>query len=245
MHEVVIENKALRARYHPNAHDGGIIDFELKRHGGYDVVGEHPEGMQRLDGGAGRFQPDEACIVRRTDQRATVRIAWRHAKRRGPNISEVTIYRDKPILKIDYIRANPIVFDQGQTRYTEKGAYAMYGMKAWQKLKGWSMPYPDHESLRNPYYNRLKGGVRDIKDTDPKDGGPLSYKGYFIAGCCDTTNGFGYGRVLRVADIAKLRLIGDDPAGLELRNPIKLHQLPLRRKRRQKTDPLTGKKARR
>lgn len=56
------------------------------------------------------------------------------------------------------------------------------------------------------YFNRADRDVEKQGGKDPKDGGSLNYKGYFIIGAYKTVSGYGYARVIPVHRINVLIL---------------------------------------
>ena len=125
-----------------------------------------------------------AEVKENSPQRKTLRLVWSD----GAKLQDVTVFPDKPYIKIDYHRYPKWMVEIGKPGGLEKnGKFAIYGAKAYGKdlLQYPQVYYPGPQSDQP---------------------GPLNYKGWFIVGVFNPKNGIGFGRVMPfdVVDVIKL-----------------------------------------
>ncbi len=185
---IVLENSVIKARYQPNSHDGGMVNFIIKAEND-DVAGGG--GGKRLDAGHNRHAPTAAKIIKDEPDEKTVEIKWENAEK-GTQTAQVTIFKDSPVLKINYVHMWHI-FEWGANRGTADGRFEIYGAAEWKEQRNWSIMYPDHKQVDFYWYRKHHGN--DV---------PLVYNGHVILGMYhkDTNRGF-----LRVMPIEKMKVL--------------------------------------
>jgi hypothetical protein len=148
----------------------------------------------------------DASIVYDGPDKKTVHLKWETSE------EKVTLFRDSPVLQIDYLRWYVLITDwpnwpQGPEAYKEQ-MYAIYGADQWHRT------YDPHDTTRQSglayddiYFDRKPSDQHKQKGIlDPRDGGPLSYKGWFIVGAYKTATGYGFARVVPVERVNALVL---------------------------------------
>lgn len=148
----------------------------------------------------------DASIVYDGPDKKTVHLKWKTSE------EKVTIFRDSPIIQIDYLKWYVLITDwpdwpQGPDVYKEQ-MYAIYGADEWHRT------YDPFDSTRQRglgyddiYFDRKPSDQPKQKGIiDPRDGGSLSYKGWFIVGAYKTATGYGFARVVPVERVNALVL---------------------------------------
>jgi hypothetical protein len=161
----------------------------------------------RIDAAAWRGSLARAYPIAQTEVSITARLEWIPIK--GPiAMQEITVYQDKPWIKIRYLDWLVNIVDIAHPGGTNQGRYQFYGAEQWKR---------DYTFWENVYFCKYPGDIGYMNITEVEDPAPLSYKGHFIMGVFNPQNGRGYGRVLPVepTDIIKL-LFEDRPCGLEI-----------------------------
>jgi hypothetical protein len=161
-------------------------------------------GWGCLDAGEWHGVIKNVCLTWWDHQRMSVQMTWEPIQ--GPvAVKEVTLYRNQPFLKIDYLSWCVNIFDIGVPGGTKQGEYYIYGMKKWKRPL---MYYPEIYFDRSP----VDLGYENITELD--EAGPLDYRGWFVMGIYNPENGRGYGRLSPVSstDIFKL-LFRDEQIG--------------------------------
>lgn len=188
---VTLENSIFLARYGigrggRKGHEWAFRDLIIKAF-------DEDQAGKYIDACATRGFLAEATIVRDEADIKTVRLRFDDGLRQ-----DISIFPDKPYLRIDYGRYGVNVVDIGSPGGGE-GQYEIYGADKWHRR---------YELYPNFYYNRYRGDVggENMTRLDVEDGGPLAYKGHFIMGVYNPANGRGFGRVapVRHVDIVKL-----------------------------------------
>ena len=105
--------------------------------------------------------------------------------------SEYTIYRDKPFIKIDYLKYTPWtnsvdIVSHGGKEADKNAITRVYGQQNYIR------PLVYHEES---YWNRFDP---EYLKTDPENGGTLNYKGYLIMLVASSENGVGFGRIMPI-----------------------------------------------
>jgi hypothetical protein len=186
---IELENSVIKAKYQPNSHDGGMVNFIIKEFND-DVAGGG--GGERLDAGHERGAPKKATIIKDEPDEKTVEIEWTNYGK-----SQVTIFKDSPVLRIHYLSMWHI-FEWGDNRNTNNGRFEIYGAAEFQELRGLSKMYPQYkESGGDPYFQVSKQGV-DC---------PLNYQGHVILGMYHKDTQRGFVRVMPIDKLDKLKMM--------------------------------------
>ena len=197
-----IENSKLRVAYgrtdFGDIVEDQIVDLIIKE-AGEDQAGKQFDEMG-FGAHAGRGFITSAKVVEEGAQSKTVRIEWEG----GKAIQDITIYRDSPILKMDYLKYGINVVDIGSPGGGE-GKYAIHGAERWKREV---VLYP------KIYYDRYPkdAGYENIVEVDAT-AGSLDYHGWFIMGVYNPANGRGFGRVMPVQQTNIIKLL--DNRGVE------------------------------
>jgi len=211
---VTLENSKVRVLYEtfvPQDTQTYIRRFELKEHG-------HQSQGYWLDAAAHRRGLRCAEIVRDDSQAKTVRMVWNGSDRspsmRGPAISEVTIYPESMILRIDVLQSAfahvcDIGTPGGAGRRAPGPQFSIYGAAEWQQAR---KAIEDTQLRDHPNeHHRLTDDLHPIYPfplmdrTWPAD--PMSYKGWYILATYDPESGRGYGRVVPAKAITYMKLL--------------------------------------
>ena len=176
-----------------------------KEHPDYDISGAI------LDGAAHRGVLTKAEVIRDDADEKTIYLEWDPVpgmKKQfpGPAKCEVSIYKDKPFLKIKYISFcfthncdigldTAHVLDANWGGITRVYGFEKDSIPQYEDCLYWyEYGFVGCDSLHN------KNGI----EGDP---GPLSYKGYMIMGVYDKENNIGFGRVLPAANIRCIKIL--------------------------------------
>jgi hypothetical protein len=181
---VQLDNSVLRVRYAYNdrgtlPQDGqhAIKELILKEKDNRNLCGDY------LDVAAHRYYLKSASVVCDTGNTKSVHMTWEQKEAQ----STVTIYRDLPVIKIEYTGTTPNIVDLN----TNAGShYYIYGSENWSRSIA-STTYPKCYYHRNNDYCAGQNGEA-VSDDDP---GPLLYNGWFITGVYGD-DGTGYGRIM-------------------------------------------------
>ena len=142
-----------------------------------------------IDACAQRGPLQKASVIFERPDSAKIKLEYKDCKKGGINaISEYTIYRNSPFIKIDYVKIpdgwwNTV--DIGRPGGGKYGMYKIFGQEDYIKTM---QKYPDS------YWNTHDKGY----EKDPKDGGALNYKGYMIMLIGNINNGSGFGRIMPI-----------------------------------------------
>lgn len=184
--EVTLQNSKILARYAigPGGRKGrewAIRDFVIKG-AGEDQAGKY------IDACASRGFLERAWVKRDDADVKTVRLRFDDG-----NCQDVSIFRDRLFLRIDYVKYGVNIVDIGSPGGGE-GRYVFHGADGWKR---------GYEALPKSYYNRYSpDGYRDVRD-----GGSLSYNGWFIMGVYNEASGRGFGRIAPVEHINIIKLL--------------------------------------
>jgi hypothetical protein len=205
--EVVLENNRLRCRY------GWAMPDQTPESYITDLMSKHATGPQshcladagaasRIDAAAGRGELTDAVVVYRNIHEATARLTWRSLE--GPSaIQEVTIYEDRPYLKIHHRAWAVNIVDIATPGGIRQGQYTVHGAEQWKREFTF---YPEI------YFDRYSGDIGYQNITEIDEPGSLSFHGWFIMGIANPVNGTGYGRVAPVENIDIVKLLFKEPA---------------------------------
>jgi len=155
------------------------------------VLASKLDGRQ-ANSGVGFYQITDATIVTDDDVKKTVRINFGN----GQRITHATIYKDSPVLRLDYLTGNHNL-DYG----INGGNYVVYGADEWQAQNNWSKKYPTLQD------NTTYSGSYFRSQWSPP--GPLDYNGMMIMGVYDASTGWGVGLTLPSTKVTWIKLILD------------------------------------
>ena len=118
--EVVLENSVIRCRYgwKPINEDKGgesFITHLIIKENNQNQVGDEDSGG-RIDAAAGRFEMLDASVKYDGTDFKTVQMSWKTQRPDFTASQAVTIFPDRPVLKVDYIKYCVIL-----THYSPKG----------------------------------------------------------------------------------------------------------------------------
>jgi hypothetical protein len=208
--EAVLENGILRIRYSRKNLGGSencvITECILKTH-------NINQSAEQIDGvwigyAVGRGTMTAGSVVYDGTDRKTLRLEW--GKRKV--VQEITIYPDKPVLKIDYMNYGVNIVDIGAPGGAVSGTYKIYGAEEWQAVRKKNTD-PDllnhsneHHRLTYDLYPVYPHPLTDVPDWKGFAPAPMNYNGYLIFGVYNRENGVGFGRLMpfEVANCVKL-----------------------------------------
>lgn len=197
---VTLENSVFRAVIRVNeggdyGHEHAIRDLVLKSSGRDQV-----EAF--IDACAQRPPLKSAEVIAADDETSTVRLAYAAPGGETKAVSEATIFRDSPVIRIDYVQYTPwtntvdIGHPGGQVEAPDGGIVEVtsetriYGQEKFLEMYKRDLVY--HEES---YWNTFDAPQ---KETDPADAGPLNYNGHMIMAVAGEENGEGFGRVMPI-----------------------------------------------
>jgi hypothetical protein len=206
---ILLENSVIRIRYAAKRFGDGnkdhvITDFLIKKTGGQLAVGDQLDGIwMNADEGRGRMT--SARIAFDGPDRKILHVEWDD----GKVIQEFTIWPDRPIVRIDYIRYGVNIVDMVNSVDT----FEVYGAKQWQEARVkaanktlLNVPNPHHRLTKDLYpkypFPLLAG--KDWEKLEPKE---LTYHGHLILGAYKRQTGLGFGRVFPVQDANYIKLL--------------------------------------
>jgi len=204
---ILLENDRIEVRYETKFNKGRetyIRQFVIKEFG-------ESQGYW-LDAAAWRAGLRNAEIVRDAPEVKTVRLTWDGSgKFEGPAVSEVSIYPDSPVLKIDYLRsAFAHICDIGTPGGARSGnKYVIYGAEQWRQVR----KKIDDPRLRDHpnEHHRLTDDLFPLYPKPIIDLGwgptPMDYNGWYIMGAYNPTNGRGFGRVVPANAMRYIKLL--------------------------------------
>ena len=201
----VLENSKLFCSYknfldheHPlgvkkDFYECSILDLTIKEFNENQAAKSHGFNSV-IDAQCWREHLKEAYVKYDGPDVKTLRLEWE--KEQGPDpISEISIFKDKALLKIDYISWYVNIVDIGSPG-GGKGKYEIYGADKWKR---------DYVLYENTYFNGTDTPCGcDIPKEEPE---PLVYNGHFITGIYNGENGRGYARVMPASHIDILKLL--------------------------------------
>lgn len=204
---VLLENSKIRVRY--ETRDAGDVQTYIREF----VIKDVGESQGHwLDSAAHRRGLRSAEIVADTPEAKTVRLTWDGSEKFPKDaISQVTIYRDSPVLKIDYLQsAFAHICDLGTPGGTRKGnKYVIHGAEQWRQVR----KEIDRPELRDhpSEDHRLTDDLFPLYPKPIIDRGwgptPMNYKGWYIMGAYNPANGRGFGRVVPANAMLYMKLL--------------------------------------
>jgi len=204
---VVLENSVIRAHY-----ACGVTNEQLQSYIREFTIKAVDESQGHwLDSAAHRTSLRDVCLARDGADVKTVRMTWGTAKFEGPAVSEVSIFPDSPVLRIDYIDAGfPHICDLGTPGGLDAaGKYAIHGAEGWQKVRQ-AMEAPDLRNHPNEHH-RLTDDLFPIYPFPLRDKpwgpSPMSYKGWYILGVYDEGSGRGFARAVPAEVMTYVKLL--------------------------------------
>lgn len=105
----------------------------------------------RIDAAAWRGELTNAVILMDGPERN--RLGWQGLQGRPDAVQEITIHKDRPFIKVDYLAWFVSVVDISNGG----GNYEIYGADQWLRRY---VPYPGH------YYNRVESNIENIAARD-------------------------------------------------------------------------------
>lgn len=207
--EVELENSRILCRYTPviTANlETAITRLELKSTG-QNLAGKHLDEMARGGGDRGVLA-EGTSIVREDASRKTVRLVWDD----GGSVEEVTIFPDKPYLKIDYMSTYINICDIGNDSIFADGEHYVYGAEAWKAKRtellnaGAEVDENTHHALSDGLYPEYPFPLLNDWDV-PASENPMNREGWYVVGVRSPKNNVGYGRVIPADDVDHLKLL--------------------------------------
>ncbi len=208
--EVTLENSLFKCAYSPvmTANlETAITEFLVKPKQ-INISGKHMDEMARDQRDRGVLS-DKTGVVFENEDHKTVHLEWDQ----GQAIEEVTMYKDKPYLKIDYQKMYINICDMGNEQVFADGQYKFYGDKAWakkraQKLKDKTRVPDDnpHHQLTAELYPSYPHPLLGDWGIPAKEN-PMNYKGWYILGVYSPSKGVGYGRVVPATAVDHMKLL--------------------------------------
>jgi hypothetical protein len=201
--KVVLENSRLKCtyskyrtrHYYCTTDQTAITELINKSAGGTDqVAGEF------LDAQARTFEFDRgllttAEIIYDKADRKTVRLFWDNS---FGSIQDVTVFPDKPFLRIDYHRYYRLISDLGSAGGNDNVWFAINGAAGWTP----SVVGGNRYRLTHP-----RAYWRPALHNHDADAGSLNYKNFLVMASFNRGNGQGWGRVMPISDIAMVKLL--------------------------------------
>lgn len=185
-----------------------IRRYEIKSTGQDQVQPPGGDSRGRIDAAAYRGPLVKAYLMD-SDQpdSLSARMAWQPLRGKVAE-QQLTLYRDRPWVRIDYLEWYVNIVDIALPGGTNNGEYCIYGAENWLR---------DYTYYEDVYFCRFPGDVGYRNITEVEDPAPLLYKGHFILGIYNPANGCGFGRVLPIepVDIIKL-LSASERRGFEI-----------------------------
>lgn len=181
--EVILENGQILARYGSSGDKQGarydrIVEFRVKASNTVVATaldGRHHPCTNEL------YTISGAEVVYDGPGRKSVRITFG----KGRRVELVTIFKCKPMLRIEYENAG---HGHNLDYQIHGDEYVIWGAESWKEQMGWQKMYPtlqDEITTHGSYYRAEWG-----------DPGPLSYKGFMILGKYSSEDGHGVGLIL-------------------------------------------------
>jgi hypothetical protein len=209
-----LENSCLFAEYalhdckSTEGYESPLRHFRAKNTGEDHAQPHEGDVHSRIDAAADRGALVKASLARETEDSITLHLEWAPVKL-PISVQEVTIFKDQPYLKVDYLAWFVNIVDIASPGGCKNGQYHIYGAEYWKR------PYTYYEDI---YYCRHPGDVGYQNITEIDDPTPLTYRDHFIMGVFNPANGRGFGRVAPVeaTDIIKLLLSDKSHRGFEI-----------------------------
>lgn len=212
--KIIFENRWLRVRHGSAERTTGAILELLDKRSGYDAAGNDASIWQTLDNSDQSAEVTSARVVHHTPDEISVEINWGTGVKKstgwdGANKREIiTLYRDSVVLRLHYITKWHVA-EWGAERTTGDGSFAILGVKEYQELRGLPKPYFLHKEFdidkQGLYYDQERDGL-DV---------PLNDHGQIVMGVVNS-RGCGYVRVMGIAGVPHLKLMGPPPCGFEM-----------------------------
>jgi len=206
---ILLENRAIRVRYTARRFADGnkdhvITEFLIKKTGSQLAVGDQLDGIW-MNADEGRGKITSARVAFDGPDRKTLHVEWDE----GKVIQEFTIWPDRPVVRIDYIKYGINIVDM----VNSVDVFEVYGAKAWQeaRVRGadetlLNIPNPHHRLTKDlyPRYPFPLVAGKDWENLEPKE---LTYHGHLILGAYKQETGLGFGRVFPVEDANYIKLL--------------------------------------
>ena len=213
--QVSLENNKIRCLWTPvmTANWETAITELVVKGKNINISGKHLDEMARGGGDRGILS-DKTGIVYEGKDKKTIHLEWDN----GASIEEITLFKDKPYLKIDYLNMYINICDLGNKEVFKDGEYTILGAENWkilreEKLKsGFPVESNAHLALTGSlfpkYPNPLLGNW-----AIPAQENPMNYKGWYILGVYSPGNSVAYGRIVPADVVDHLKLL--DNSGFE------------------------------
>ncbi len=210
-YEVALENTVLKLTYSlvNTANAETAITELLIKSKGVNVSGKHMDEMARsgtVDRGG---LSDRTAVIYEDENKKVVHLEWDD----GKSIEEVTLFKDKPFIKIDYLKMYLNICDMGNEAVFADGQYKIYGAEKWKEIRLEKLKTPGYVVDENPhsqltadvypkYPNPLLGDWELSKESNP-----MNYNGWYILSVYSPSKGVGYGRVIPVEAVDHIKLL--------------------------------------
>ncbi len=206
---ILLENRALRVRYEAKRFPDGnkdhvIVDFLVKKTNGQLATGSQLDGIW-MNADEGRGKITEAHMVHDGPDRKTLHVEWD----KGKVIQEFTLWPDRPVIRIDYLKYGINIVDL----VTSVDTFEVYGADAWQRARAkitndtlLKITNPRHRLTTN-LYPAYPFPIIAVKDWDRMEPKELTYAGHLILGAHKKETGLGFGRVVPPQDVNYLKLL--------------------------------------
>lgn len=209
--QISIENNKILCTYSPvlTANLETAITKLIIKENNINISGSLIDEMARGGGDRGTLS-DKTGIIYEGKDKKTVHLEWDN----GASIQEITIFKDKPYLKIDYVDMYINICDLGNNEVFEDGEYAIFGADSWRELRekqlssGFKVDSNAHHALTNDLFPQYPNPLLGEWNIEEKDN-PMNYKGWYILGVHSPKNGVGYGRVIPANVIDHLKLLNN------------------------------------
>lgn len=207
--QVTLENEKILCTYSTvmTANLETAITKLIVKENNTNISGKHLDEMARGGRDRGTLS-DKTGIIYEGKDKKTVHLEWDN----GASIQEITIFKDKPYLRIDYLNMYINICDMGSNEVFNDGEYSIFGAESWKEIRGkqlnsgFKVDTNAHHALTDdlfPQYPNPLLGDWDIKAKE----NPMNYKGWYILGVHSPKYGVGYGRVVPADAIDHLKLI--------------------------------------
>lgn len=206
---VTLENSKIRCKWSPvltGNMETAITEFTIKGKN-INISGKHLDEMAKGGGDRGVLSGKTGVIYEGPNKKI-VHLEWDN----GKSIEEITIYKDKPFLKIDYLSMYINICDLGNEEVFKDGEFEIFGAEKWRELRqkqldsGVKVDSNEHHALTNKLYPRYPNPLLGDWGIKAKDN-PMNYKGWYIIGVHSQKNKVSYGRVIPASAIDHLKLL--------------------------------------
>ena len=205
-----LENSAIRVSFGTFS-PGTIEEFAIReftiKSVGQNQLGSGP--INYLGAGAGMGEVESLTIVQDDATKKTLRVVWKRWKPScqchvdGDFVTrEYSVYPNSSFVEVDFV---DIRYALNFADLFEPGGQLCNGAHVAHGGDTWVRGYNTHHEPPSTYYSRYPpDGVND-----PADGGSLNYRGHFVLGTYNPSNGRGIGRVMEIQHTHVIKLLLD------------------------------------